>query len=121
MIHLYFTTCIISEVNNYNLTINTYHSLVVMLAILALRVSQISPEDKRSTKSFDEKIINFITIQEHLLDEIAVFFTYSFIDYLQNFTNADILDQGNLNLVSEKSGNFTFFNLWEPCSCNGLK
>ena len=36
-------------------------------------------------------------------------------DYPQSLTNADILGQGNLNLVSEKSGNFTFYNLWEPC------
>ena len=70
---------------------------------------------KDQLNSFDEKIINFITIHKHLL-EIAVLFSLTvLIDYPQNLTNADILGQGNLNLVSEKSGNFTFFNLWEPC------
>ena len=48
-------------------------------------------------------IINFINIQEHLL-EIAVCSLTVLIDYPQNLTNADILGQGNLNLVSEKSG-----------------
>ena len=66
-------------------------------------VSLRSPEDTRSTKEFDERIINFITIQEHLL-ETAVCSLTVHIDYLQNLTNADILGQGNLNLVSEKSG-----------------
>ena len=73
------------------------------------------PEDKRSTKSFDERIINCTyTILEHLL-VIAVCSLIMLKDYLQSLTNADILGQGNLNLVSEKSGNFTFYNLWEPC------
>ena len=36
------------------------------------------------------------------------------VDNLQTLTNADFLGQGNLNLVSEKSGNFTFYYLWEP-------
>ena len=49
------------------------------------------------------RIINFIPIQEHLL-EIAVCSLIVLIDYPQNLTNADILGQGNLNLVSEKSG-----------------
>ena len=41
------------------------------------------------------------------------------IVYPQSLTSADIFGQGNLNLVSEKSGNFTFYNLWEPCKiCN---
>ena len=48
-------------------------------------------------------IINFINIQEHLL-EIANYSLTVLIDYPQNLTNADILGQGNLNLVSEKSG-----------------
>ena len=51
--------------------------------------------------------------------EIAVCALTVLIDYPQNLTNADILGQGNLNLVSEKSGKsqgiFTFYNLWEPC------
>ena len=37
------------------------------------------------------------------------------VDYPQSLTNADILGQGNLKLVSEKSGNFTFYNFWESC------
>ena len=36
--------------------------------------------------------------------EIAVCSLTNLIDYPQNLTNADILGQGNLNLVSEKSG-----------------
>ena len=36
--------------------------------------------------------------------EIAVCSLIMLIDYPQNLTNADILGQGNLNLVSEKSG-----------------
>ena len=75
----------------------------------------LSLEDKRSTKSFDERIITCTyTILEHLL-VIAVFSLIMLKDYPQSLTNADILGQGNLNLVSqEKSGNFTFYNLWEP-------
>ena len=57
---------------------------------------------KYQLKSFDERIINFITVQEHLL-EIAVCLLTFLIDYPENLTNADILGQGNLNLVSEKS------------------
>ena len=52
--------------------------------------------------------------QEHLL-EIFICSLIMLIDYPQSLTNADILGQGNLNLVSEKSGNFNFYNLWEPC------
>ena len=64
----------------------------------------LSPEDKRSTKSFDERIISCTyTILEHLL-VIAVCSLIMLKDYLQSLTNADILGQGNLNLVSEKSG-----------------
>ena len=33
--------------------------------------------------------------------------------------NSDVFGQGNLEIgqgkVSEKSGNFTFYSLWEPC------
>ena len=69
-------------------------------------------------KSFDERIIDFnYTIQEHLF-EIAVCLLIILLDYPQSLTNADVLGQGNLNLVSEKSGNFTFYNLWEPCIHN---
>ena len=77
-----------------------------MLGILALIVSQRSPEDQRSTKEFCclQRIINFIyNIQEHLL-EIAVCTLTVLIDYPQSLASADILGQGNLNLVSEKSG-----------------
>ena len=70
-----------------------------MLGILALNVSR----TKDQLKSCDERILNFITIQEHLL-EIAICSLTNLIDYPQNLTNADILGQGNLNLVSEKSG-----------------
>ena len=85
-----------------------------MLGSLALSVSHDHQRTKDQLKSFDKRIINFITIQEHLL-EIAVCSLTFLIDYPQNLTNASILGQGNLNLVSEKSGNFTFHNLWEPC------
>ena len=84
-----------------------------MLSILALNVSQRSPEDKISTQEFDESTINCITIQKHML-EIAVCSLTILIDYPQNLTNVNILGQGNLNLVREKSGNFTFYYLWEP-------
>ena len=65
----------------------------------------LSPEDKRSTKSFDEGIINctYTKMQEHLLG-IAVCSLIKLKDYPQSLTKADILGQGNLNLVSEKSG-----------------
>ena len=44
--------------------------------------------------------------------EIAVCSLNVLVEYpQQNLTNADILGQGNLNLVSEKSGNFIFYNL----------
>ena len=72
----------------------------------------LSPEDKRSTKSFDERINCTYTIQEHLLG-IAVCSLTMLKDYPQSLTNADILIQGNLNLVREKPGNFTFYNLWD--------
>ena len=55
-------------------------------------------------KSFDERIIDFTyTIQVHLF-EIAVCSLIMLIGYPQSLTNADILGQGNLNLVREKSG-----------------
>ena len=55
-------------------------------------------------KSFDERIIDFTyTIQEHLF-EIAVCSLIILLDYPQSLTNADVLGQGNLNWVSEKSG-----------------
>ena len=64
----------------------------------------LSPEDKRSSKSFDEKIINCTyTIQEHLFG-IADCSLIMLKDYPQSLTNVNILGQGNLNLVSEKSG-----------------
>ena len=64
----------------------------------------LSPEDKTSTKSFGERIINCTyTILEHLL-VIAVCSVIILKDYPQSLLNADILGQGNLNLVSEKSG-----------------
>ena len=59
---------------------------------------------KDQLKSFDERIIDFTyTIQEHLL-KIAVCLPIMLIDYPHSLTNGDILGQGNLNLVSEKSG-----------------
>ena len=67
-----------------------------MLDILGLSVSQRSPEDKRSTKvnNSDKRIINFITIHQHLL-EIAAYLLAVLIDFPQNLTNANILGQGN--------------------------
>ena len=68
-------------------------------------VSQRSSEDKISTlKSFDERIIDCTyTIHEHLLG-IAVCSLIMLKEYTQSLTNANIFGQGNLNLVSEKSG-----------------
>ena len=74
-----------------------------MLGILALSVSPRSTKTKDQLKSFDERIINFTTKQEHLL-EIVVWSLIILIDNPQNLTKGDILGQGNLNLVSEKSG-----------------
>ena len=63
---------------------------------------------KKQLISFDEMIINCTySIQERLI-EIAVCSLIMLIDCPLSLTNADILGQGNLNLVSEKSGNFTF-------------
>ena len=50
------------------------------------------------------RIINFTyTIQEHLLEFVACSLIV-LIESPQSLTNADILGQGNLNMVSEKSG-----------------
>ena len=88
-----------------------------MLGILALLLVKDHQKTKDQLKSFDERIINCsYTIQEPLLG-IAVCSLLMLKDYPQSLTNANILGQGNLNLVSEKSGNFTFYNLWEPCKC----
>ena len=68
----------------------------------SISVSQRSPEDKRST----QRIINFtytIYKQERLL-EIDVCPLIMLVDYPQSLTDADRLGQGNLNLISEKSG-----------------
>ena len=55
---------------------------------------------------------------ENLL-EIHVCFTNQAHRLPTNLTNADILGQGNLAFgqrkVREMSGNFAFYNLWEPC------
>ena len=76
-----------------------------MLGILALLLVNDSPEDKRSTQSFEERILNCTyTIEEHLLG-ITVCSLIMLKDYPQSLTNADILGHGNLNLVREKSGN----------------
>ena len=59
---------------------------------------------KDRLKSFDERIVNCTyTIQDYLLG-IAVYSLIMLKDYPQSLTNVDILGQGNLNLVSEKSG-----------------
>ena len=59
---------------------------------------------KINSESFDVQIINFAySVQEHLL-EIVICPLIMLIDYPQSLTNADILGQENLNLVSEKSG-----------------
>ena len=91
------------EVNHYNLTIAQllYGSNATYFSTT---VSQRSPEDKRSSKDFDERII----LPTNRCSAIML------IVYPQSLTNSDILGQGNLNLVREKSGNFTFYNLWEP-------
>ena len=69
---------------------------------------------KDQLKSLDERIINFISKQEHLL-EIAVCSLTVLIEYPQNLTNADILGQGNLNLVREKSGKSQWILLFIIC------
>ena len=85
-----------------------------MLGILALLLVKDHQKTKYQLESFDERIINCTyTIQKRLLG-IAVCLLIMLKDYPQSLTNADIFGQGNLNLVSEKSGNFTFYNLWEP-------
>ena len=47
--------------------------------------------------------------------EIHVVSLIMLIDYPLILTNADILGQGNLDLIREMSGNFAFYNLLEPC------
>ena len=75
-----------------------------MLGILALLLDKDHQKTKDQLKSFDERIINWTyTIQEHLLG-IAVCSLIMLKDYPQSLTNANILGQGNLNLVSEESG-----------------
>ena len=75
-----------------------------MVGILALLLVKDHQKTKDQLKSFDERIIKCsYTIQEHLLG-IAVCSLIKLKDYPQSLTNADTLGQGNLNLVSEKSG-----------------
>ena len=75
-----------------------------MLGILALLLVKDHWKTKDQLKSFEERIINCTyIIEEHLLG-IAVCSLIMLNDYPQSLTNADILGQGNLNLVSEKSG-----------------
>ena len=75
-----------------------------MLGILAQLLAKDHQKTKDQLKSFDERIISCTyTIQEHLLG-IAVCSLIKLKDYPQSLTNADILGQGNMNLVSEKSG-----------------
>ena len=75
-----------------------------MLGILVLLLVKDHQKTKDQLKSFDERIVNCTyTIQEHLLGT-AVCSLIMLKDYPQSLTNANILGQGNLNLVSEKSG-----------------
>ena len=75
-----------------------------MLGILALLLAKDHQKTKDQLKSFDERIINCTyTIPLHLLG-IVVCSLIMLKDYPQSLTNADILGQGNLKLVSEKSG-----------------
>ena len=75
-----------------------------MLGILALLLVKDHWKTKDQLKSIEERIINCTyTIEEHLLG-IAVCSLIVLNNYTQSLTNADILGQGNLNLVSEKSG-----------------
>ena len=75
-----------------------------MLDILALLLVKDHQKTKDQLKSFDERIINCTyAIQVHMLG-IAVCSLIMLQDYPQSLTNADVLGQGNLNLVSEKSG-----------------
>ena len=89
-----------------------------MLGILALLLVKDHWKTKDELKSFEETIMNCTyTIEEHLLG-IAVCSLIMLNNYPQSLTNADILGQGNEFgpwKVREKSGNFTFYNLWEPC------
>ena len=75
-----------------------------MLGILAQLLVKDHWKTKDQLKSLEERIINCTyTIEEYLL-EIAVCSLIMLNDYPQSLTNTDILGQGNLNLVSEKSG-----------------
>ena len=74
----------------------------------------------RGHKIFDERIINFITIQKQLL-EFACLFTNCFHRIPTKLDKCWYFGSGKFEFgqwkVREKSGNFTFYNLWEPCIC----
>ena len=95
----------------YNLTITQDCFLVVMLGILAK----------------DERIINFTYIYTgtwNISLELVFVSLIMLIDYSLSLTNVNVLSQGNLELgqgkVREKSGNFSFYDLWEPCNLASL-
>ena len=75
---------------------------LIHLDILALLY--VKGYKKINSECFDEQIIDFdYSIQDHLL-EIVICSLIMLTDYRQSLTNAYILGQGNLSLVSEKSG-----------------
>ena len=88
--------------------------LIIILKLTHLHNRLLSGSNARHLSPEDKRLMKGSTIQEHLLG-IAVCSLIMLKDYLQSLTNANILGQGNLDLVSENSGNFTFCNLWEPC------
>ena len=92
--------------------------LVVILGILALTVSQRSSEDKRSTKEFWWKDHKFYHYTGTFAWNCCLFINHA-RRLPTNFKKCQFLGSGKFELgqwkVREKSGNFTFYNLWEPC------
>ena len=77
--------------------------LVIILKLTHLHNRLLSGSNARHLSPEDKILMKGSTIQEHLLG-IAVCSLIMLKDYPQSLTNAIILGQGNLNLVSEKSG-----------------
>ena len=90
--------------------------MVEVLGILALLNIKNYPKSKLNSKG----LMNCHNFYLHYTGTWKMSLKFMFvslimlIDYPQSLTNADILGQGNLDLVREMSGNFAFYNLWEP-------
>ena len=93
-----------------------------MLGILALLLVKDHQKRKNEQlRSFEERIINgTYNNKEHLLG-ITVCSLIMLKDYPQSLKNADILGQGNFNLVSEKSGKSQGILLSIICGNPGVK